>query len=492
MSNLEIALDYLRRGWSVVPAATPLDDGTCSCRDKYCERVGKHPRVKYSEYRERRATEQEIRTWWRRWPDANIAIVTGAISGLVAIDIDPRHGGDDAWREWATAHDVPETVIALTGGGGEHHLFVYPGVHVDTCSSWLPGVDCRADDNGYIIAPGSRHSSGRTYEWDSGAHPDDMAIAEMPAVLLDAINNRMAGNGGGHEKSTLDLEGIFAGTVKVPESIRNVTMARIVGHLIKLHEAGEGTILMMAMRANEVSFEPPMAEREVQRVVTSIMRREERSRIASERSVTMLRAPEAAIDQVEMTEVDRVTQAEALWREVGVPVVTDWYALLGGSAIEYILLTPENEVRLGSDLLDYLGIRRVLLNQISVLMPSGKKPGDWDSRMRLLRQLVREEVIEATRASEQIDDWLDEFLRQEPPVKDPEMDTRREYLDTGMIEVDGERWLRPTVLARFIDRRLGERIETRDVRKLLRRAGWESATLAAGSGTTVRAWRRVS
>src|SRR3954469_18104051 len=31
--------------------------------------------------------------WWRRWPDANIAVPTGRASGWVALDIDGRHGG---------------------------------------------------------------------------------------------------------------------------------------------------------------------------------------------------------------------------------------------------------------------------------------------------------------------------------------------------------------------------------------------------------------
>jgi hypothetical protein len=72
--------------------------------------------------------EATIRQWWTRWPDANIGIATGAVSGLVVLDIDSRHGGDESLQQLIQAHptDFPETVRSLTGGGGSHLLFQYP------------------------------------------------------------------------------------------------------------------------------------------------------------------------------------------------------------------------------------------------------------------------------------------------------------------------------------------------------------------------------
>ena len=31
---------------------------------------------------------KQIQEWWTRWPDANIGIATGEISGLIVIDLD--------------------------------------------------------------------------------------------------------------------------------------------------------------------------------------------------------------------------------------------------------------------------------------------------------------------------------------------------------------------------------------------------------------------
>jgi hypothetical protein len=42
------------------------------------------------------------------------------VSGLVVLDVDPRHGGDESIRNLK----LPPTVEALTGGGGWHEYFM--------------------------------------------------------------------------------------------------------------------------------------------------------------------------------------------------------------------------------------------------------------------------------------------------------------------------------------------------------------------------------
>ena len=45
-----------------------------------------------------------------------------------ALNIDPRHGGDDALAELEAKHGaLPPTWRFLTGGGGEYMLFCHPG-----------------------------------------------------------------------------------------------------------------------------------------------------------------------------------------------------------------------------------------------------------------------------------------------------------------------------------------------------------------------------
>ena len=71
----------------------------------------------------------QIRAWWRSRPDSNIGIRTGAESGLIVLDVDPDHGGDESLAQLeALQGPLPATVQQRTGGGGRHYLFQHPGI----------------------------------------------------------------------------------------------------------------------------------------------------------------------------------------------------------------------------------------------------------------------------------------------------------------------------------------------------------------------------
>ena len=124
----------------------------------------------------------QIREWWARWPDANIGIRTGARSNLVVLDIDPRHGGEEALAELANRDPtVLDTRLIRTGSGGCHLYFAHPGHTVRNSAGLLaPGIDVRGD-NGYVVAPPSIHASGRSYRVGV-----DQAIAPLPVSIIGA------------------------------------------------------------------------------------------------------------------------------------------------------------------------------------------------------------------------------------------------------------------------------------------------------------------
>ena len=128
------------------------------------------------------AAEEKNMTLFTRVPEANIGIMRGAEWGLVVLDVDPRHGGDEALRDIEQEHGaLPPTPATLTGGGGTHYLFEHPGEEVRNMADLLDrgGLDLRGD-GGFIIAPGSRHVSGGEYLWEASAHPDDVPLAPLP------------------------------------------------------------------------------------------------------------------------------------------------------------------------------------------------------------------------------------------------------------------------------------------------------------------------
>ena len=177
VSNLSVASGYAERGWSVLPLHTMVD-GSCSCGSNSCKSPGKHPRLPHG-LKEASRDPADIRIWWNRWPDANIGICTGSTSGFWVLDIDPRNGGDDSLEDLILENDqLPDTLIAHTGGGGRHFFFKIPENGIK-CGKLAEGIDIKGE-GGYVVAPPSNHVSGGVYSW----HFKDAEILDAPDWLL--------------------------------------------------------------------------------------------------------------------------------------------------------------------------------------------------------------------------------------------------------------------------------------------------------------------
>ncbi len=165
----EAALAALARGWSVIPVL---------------ERA-KRPAIAWREFQQRRARPAEMEVWLHHLPRANLAVVTGAVSGLVVVDVDPAHGGDASLEaiERETA-PMPVTVESKTGSGGRHLYFAHPGGHVGNRVGLRPGIDLRGD-GGCIVLPPSIHPNGHAYAWVPGRAPEERAIAPLPAFFRE-------------------------------------------------------------------------------------------------------------------------------------------------------------------------------------------------------------------------------------------------------------------------------------------------------------------
>ena len=140
----EAALKYAQSGFSVLPLK-PKD---------------KIPIItSWTEFQQKRATPEQIHTWWGLWPKANIGIITGDISGVVVLDLDSREAAEEVKK-----------LIPLNGnpivstGKGWHVYFRHTGERLNNRAAIRPGIDFRGD-GGYVVAPPSIHPSGAVYRW---------------------------------------------------------------------------------------------------------------------------------------------------------------------------------------------------------------------------------------------------------------------------------------------------------------------------------------
>lgn len=242
---LESALELWRNGFSVIPAHPG----------------SKRPLVPWIEYQSRRPTKEEIYRWWQQYPNANIGIVTGKISGVVVIDLDLDKGGNESGAR--IYEQAPTDLIVKTGRGGYHLYYHYPEDvdHIPNRVGLLPGVDIRAD-GGYVVVPPSVHSSGRLYEWTRHGEP-----GKLPPHLVGLLTSHASAERDGEEDSPKWLSDLLAG---VKEGQRNDACARLCGYLI-----GKGmpkdVVLAIIRQWNEKN-RPSLPDHEVVATVESICR----------------------------------------------------------------------------------------------------------------------------------------------------------------------------------------------------------------------------
>jgi hypothetical protein len=146
-SRLEFALPAAERGWAVLPLQW-IENGECSCSTPHCSHAGKHPRIEHGVH-DSTTDEKKIRAWWRENPKANIGIAAGATSGLLVLDVDPRHKGDKSLSDAENIHgQLPIGPRSRSGGGGEHiYLLHPPGEPLKSRVNLLPGIDVRGGRN---------------------------------------------------------------------------------------------------------------------------------------------------------------------------------------------------------------------------------------------------------------------------------------------------------------------------------------------------------
>lgn len=121
-----------------------------------CAPGGKSP---FSErgFHEATTDDGQVEAWWRHRPRANLAIPTGAASGVVVVDVDVHKvDGYAAFGRAARSGLLSEPLAVVTTPTGGRHLY-YPADAGHEQRSWQvgrAGIDFRGD-GGYIIVPSS-------------------------------------------------------------------------------------------------------------------------------------------------------------------------------------------------------------------------------------------------------------------------------------------------------------------------------------------------
>ena len=234
MSTLDVAIEYRRRGLSVIPIRA---------KDK-------SPLVAWEPFQKEPASEETIKHWFTSWPTANVGMVTGSVSDCVVVDLDSQ-GARDRLKLLLGDYDLSSVPRSRTGKGWQL-FFKHLAVDVRNRAGVLPQVDIRGD-GGYVVAPPSIHPNGKRYKWEV---PLDVQLPEIPLQLFQLIQTPSRAEPSEKFDSSIVWEGIANGQrdqniFKYASQLRAFNAPR---------EVAEELVLKAALRCK-----PAFPERELSR-----------------------------------------------------------------------------------------------------------------------------------------------------------------------------------------------------------------------------------
>ncbi len=183
---LNAAIHYASLGFEVFPVHGIIDGAKCTCGDPGCGNPGKHPAT-FRGLLDATKDTKRIEGFFEK-TQFNVAIRTGAESGIFVVDLDGADGESSLFKLTQQYGPLPETLHSITSRG-RHLIFRHPGKKVFTRSKKLSigpilGVDTRGD-GGYIVAPPSKHESGHVYMLM------ERPIAEAPEWLVKMVTEEV-------------------------------------------------------------------------------------------------------------------------------------------------------------------------------------------------------------------------------------------------------------------------------------------------------------
>lgn len=238
-TNLEVALSYASWGWKVIPVVPN----------------GKIPATAHG-VKDATDDPEKIKDWWTRNPDMNIGIAAGEASGIIVYDIDPRNGGDNSWELWLNNNgEVPDGVMALTAGGGQHYIAKYqPGIR--SCKL-REGIDLLSDGRYFVAYPSE--IEGRSYQWEASSDPfEGVKPFDIPTKWLESMTDRRT-------------ERISTGVDDFIKGDRNNGLTSLAGAMRHLGMR-EVEILQAISIVNDTRCVPPLPDSEVRQIARSVAR----------------------------------------------------------------------------------------------------------------------------------------------------------------------------------------------------------------------------
>lgn len=218
-------------------------------------------------FRDATADLGAVEALWRGYPASLIGVPTGAVNGFDALDVDPRHGGN----EWLDRHRdrLPPTRTHRTRSGGWHILFRHHEGVRNSAGRIAPGIDVRGDGGAIIWWP----ATGRGVE-------NADTLAPWPAWLLPVMlpppplprSAEIPAGSYGDRYVEAAIRRAVEHVAMAGEGGRNSTLNAEAFALARFIKAGTITASDLAEAMATAGLAAGLAPREIQATITSAFR----------------------------------------------------------------------------------------------------------------------------------------------------------------------------------------------------------------------------
>lgn len=235
--------------------------------------------------------ERQIKNWFHRWPNANLALATGLYSGqgktkcLVVLDFDSKFGDPNQLLvdlENSICH-LPETTIVHTPNGGFHLYFQTTEKINSSVSKLAVGLDVRAI-GGYVLLPPSRLNTKikglSSYVWHNqiGIHQANIAVLPKPwvnEILASEARAPSPSQDNKNDQTTKLVRYARGETINeespIFEGQRNDALARL-GFALRRRSVSQSTIRNTLVDENNLRCKPPLDPKEVEKIIQNVCR----------------------------------------------------------------------------------------------------------------------------------------------------------------------------------------------------------------------------
>jgi len=231
-------LTYQKRGMSIIPLK-PED---------------KRPLLtSWKEYQKKPLNIGDLKAFWHETPEANVGIITGAISGITVVDVDGEEGAESLRKAGV---QLPETYTVKTPNGW-HYYYKYNNL-LRTGAGFLDHVDVR-NDAGYVVAPPSKLDNDRCYTVEVPNNGEFAEFEDVPKCFITRA--------GSFKQPSSQEEGKTFGEISdalengVAEPGRNAMAYQIARYLWLRGVAKD--IILSSLKSYARKCSPPMNEGEL-------------------------------------------------------------------------------------------------------------------------------------------------------------------------------------------------------------------------------------